>query len=209
MGGDLSFFQKKLHLNLAAYLLRINGLLVAQRTGEDEYVGRNAGKTKHRGIEIAGDYELHLLPDFTVSPYLHASFDFHRFVDFVDEENDFSGNNLTGVPDKRISAGIQFRSGDGFYLYSGYEHTGRMPMNDANTRYSDAWNLFNLKLGYKRDFSVHLSVEANAGVNNIADEKYASSVLINAVAAGGAEPRYYYPGMPRNYYGELKVRYRF
>ncbi|MGV8091262.1 MAG: TonB-dependent receptor family protein [Mangrovibacterium sp.] len=209
LGTDLLFFRKKLHLNAAAYLLQINGLLVAQRTGEDQYVGRNAGKTRHKGIEIAADYQLNLFPQFTISPYLNASFDFHRFVNFVDEGNDYSGNDLTGVPDKRISAGIRFRYGDGLYVYSGYEHTGSMPLNDANTLYSDAWNLLNLKIGYQADLSKHLSVEANAGVNNVTDEKYASSVLINAVAVGGAEPRYYYPGMPRNYYGGLKVTYRF
>lgn len=208
-GGDLSFFQKQLHLNVTVYLMRINGLLVAQRTGEDEYAGRNAGKTKHRGIEIAGDCELRVSPDFTVSPYLHASFDFHRFVDFRDGENDFSGNDLTGVPDKRISAGIRFHYRNGFWLYSGYEHTGRMPMNDANTWYSEAWNLLNLKMGYRKEFSGHFSAEANVGVNNITDEKYASSILINATSADGAEPRYFYPGMPRNYYGGVKLRYIF
>jgi len=208
-GGDLLFFQKQLHLNVTVYLMRINGLLVAKRTGEDEYAGRNAGKTKHRGVEIAGDYELHVSPDFIVSPYLHASFDFHRFVDFRDGENDFSGNDLTGVPDKRISAGIRFHYGNGLWLYSGYEYTGSMPMNDANTLYSEAWNLLNLKMGYRKEFSGHFSAEANVGVNNITDEKYASSILINAVSAGGAEPRYYYPGMPRNYYGGVKLRYIF
>jgi len=209
VGADLFFFNEKLHINAAAYLLRINGLLVAQRTGEDEYIGRNAGKTRHRGLELIAGYSLDLLPKFSASPYLRASFDFHQFVDFVDQENDYSGNDLTGVPERRISSGIQFRYRDGLFLYAGYEHTGSMPMDDANTLYSDAYNLFNLKISYRAKLSKRFSMEANAGVNNLTDEKYASSVLINAVGFGDTEPRYYYPGLPRNYYGGMKLRYDF
>jgi iron complex outermembrane receptor protein len=41
------------------------------------------------------------------------------------------------------------------------------------------------------------------------NEKYAASVLPNAVGFGGTAPRYYYPGNPRNYFGEVGVNYVF
>ncbi len=209
IGNNWSLFHRKLQLDLSVYLLRINGLLVARRTGEDAYVGMNAGKTKHRGIEFSADYRIDLLPQLSVSPYLNGSFNFHRFVDFVDGENDYSGNELTGVPDKRINGGIRLQYLDRAFLFAGYEHTGSMPMNDANSLYSDPYDLFNLKAQYKARLSRHWILETSAGVNNLTDERYASAILINAVGTGGGEPRYYYPGTPRNWYGELKVMYRF
>ena len=41
------------------------------------------------------------------------------------------------------------------------------------------------------------------GVDNIFDVKYASGVVINARGFGGRDPRYYYPGLPRNYFISL------
>ena len=47
------------------------------------------------------------------------------------------------------------------------------------------------------------------GVQNLLNEKYASSILPNAVGFGSAPPRYYYPGNPINLYGGFKFIYRF
>ncbi|HZJ37020.1 MAG TPA: hypothetical protein VFD29_10385, partial [Gillisia sp.] len=54
-----------------------------------------------------------------------------------------------------------------------------------------------------------LKIRFSGGINNVFDEKYASSVLPNAVGFGGTAPRYYYPGNPRNYFGEVGVNYVF
>ncbi|HBY69359.1 MAG TPA: hypothetical protein DEG69_17380 [Flavobacteriaceae bacterium] len=52
-------------------------------------------------------------------------------------------------------------------------------------------------------------IRLSAGINNVANSKYASSILINASGFGGIEPRYYYPGLPRNYYSSLQIQYSF
>jgi iron complex outermembrane receptor protein len=49
----------------------------------------------------------------------------------------------------------------------------------------------------------------NAGVNNALDEKYAASILPNALGFGAVAPRYYYPGNPLNFYGGFSVSYVF
>lgn len=209
LGSRMAFFDDRLQLDLAAYLMRIRGLLVARRTGEDEYIGMNAGKTRHRGIELALNYHMPFSGGLSVDPYLQASFNFHEFVNFVDGENDYSGNELTGVPGERISAGVRITHQSGLSLYPVFEHTGKIPMNDANSLYSEPYSLLHLKAVYAKNITRRFSVEASAGLNNLTDEKYASSVLINATGVGGAEPRYYYPGMPRNWYGGMKLRYSF
>src|SRR5690606_29479737 len=207
LGSELFFFERKLHLQIAAYVLKIDDLLVAERVGDDQYIGRNAGKTEHKGIEISTGYTVVVHKDFYVSPFINAEFNNHKFIEFVDGEENFSGNQLTGVPDKKVNGGINL----GFKnlsLNTNFLHIGEIPMNDSNSLYSEKYTVFNAKASYKKELSKALSVEINTGINNFTDEKYASSILINATGFGNSEPRYYYPGLPQNWFGGVKVSYR-
>ena len=44
--------KEKLQYNLSFYRTNISNLLVSRRTDFDEYIGINAGKTTHEGIEF-------------------------------------------------------------------------------------------------------------------------------------------------------------
>jgi len=206
VGNEFYAFNRALHFQFSAYLLDINNLLVAERVGDDQYIGRNAGKTEHKGLEISMSYTHSFINGLSVSPYINAEITQHRFIDFVDRTANYSGNELTGVPKDKVNGGIRFGLKN-FSLNTNVLHIGTMPLNDANTLYSDAYTIFNAKLSYKNNITDHLTIGVNAGVNNFTDEAYASSILINAVGFGGAEPRYYYPGMPRNWFGGVKIEY--
>lgn len=208
LGSELFLFKRKLHFQVNAYLLDIDDLLVADRVGDDQYIGRNAGKTEHKGIEFQLSYFQPIDKFIYISPYLNAEFTNHKFIDFVDAEDDFSGNQLTGVPNKKISGGFNFKFIN-FMLNTNFLHIGEIPLNDANLLYSDKYTVLNAKASYKKELSKRLSLKLNAGINNFTNEKYAASVLINATAFGNAEPRYYYPGMPRNWFGGIKLDYKF
>ena len=208
LGTQLFFLNNNLHFSFETYIMSIKNLLVAERVTEDQYIGRNAGKTSHKGIEILLDYTWDV-SSIKLAPFFNASFNFHKFEDFIDAENDYSGNNLTGVPDKNVNAGLRIEHKNGLFLIGTLQHVGEIPMTDANSLYSDSYTLLNVKAGYKTNFSDQLNFEINAGINNITDKKYPSSVLVNAVGFGGAEPRYYYPGNPVNYFSSLKIKYLF
>lgn len=208
VGSELFLFKRKIHFQVNAYLLDIEDLLVAQRVGDDQYIGRNAGKTEHKGVELSLSYTQALNQFLYFSPYINAEITDHTFVDFMDTENDFSGNQLTGVPDKKVNGGINFGFKN-FILNTNFLHIGEMPLNDANALYSGKYTVFNTKAAYKTKLSKQLSFEINAGINNFTDKKYASSVLINATGFGNSEPRFYYPGMPRNWYSGFKIGYLF
>jgi len=209
LGTDWMLLQKKLSVNLAAYRMDVKNLLVAQRVGEDQYIGRNAGKTRHQGVEVDLLYRGKLSPAITFSPYLSYTLNDHSFVDFVDGDNDYSGNPLTGVPKNRLSSGIDFRHSNGLRLNLTHQFVDDIPMTDSNSITSDAFNVFHAKLGFRTSLSSNISLGINAGINNIFDINYAQSVLINAVGFGGAQPRYYYPGNGRNYFGGLQLNYVF
>ncbi|MBP1840503.1 TonB-dependent receptor family protein [Formosa algae] len=206
LGSAFYTFQGRMHVQLSAYLLDIDNLLVADRVGDDQYIGRNAGQTEHKGVEVAVSFSQLFANGWSLRPYVNAEFSDNRFVNFVDGETDYSGNVLTGVPSTKINGGLQLAY-KYFSLNTNVLHIGDMPLDDANTLYSDPYTVLNTKLTYRSDLSPRLSFELHAGINNFTDETYASSVLINAVGFGDSEPRYYYPGDPRNWYGGLKLNY--
>ncbi|MGJ8593665.1 MAG: TonB-dependent receptor family protein [Aquaticitalea sp.] len=206
VGVESYFFNRKWHILTSLYLMDIDDLLVAERVGDDQYIGRNAGQTIHKGLEVSTNYQLVINESFSMSPYVNASFNWHKFENFVSDDTDFSGNDLTGVPDLTIGSGIAFQFKN-LALYGNHLYVGQMPMNDGNTLYSDAYNIMNLKIDYEVPLFKAMEMRLNFGINNVFDTQYASAILINATGFNNSEPRYFYPGNPRNYYGGVSLRY--
>ena len=77
-------------------------------------------------------------------------------------------------------------------------------MNDANTLFTDSYSLFDLKIS-RRLYLKGMEVNLSSGINNLLDKRSASGVVINARGFGGRDPRYYYPGLPRNYFISLNI----
>ena len=208
LGLDYRGVDNPFQATIALYLLPIKDLLVAKRIGNDQYVGRNAGKTRHQGIDLDLSYQFRITDQIIVSPFISYTFSNHSFIDFVDEEvnADYSGNDLTGVPQHRIQSGVQTKFGNGLYLNLTHQFVDKIPLTDANSLYSKSFNLINFKTGYRKQFQ-KLLVGLDFGINNLTNTKYAQSVLINASGFGGNAPRYFYPGNDLNYFGSLKLSY--
>ncbi len=183
--------------------------MVARRTGNDEFIGVNAGKTQHDGLEIALNYQWLKKHTYSVNVYTNYTLNNFVFKEFVDDNNNYSGNDLTGVPKSIFNAGLDFTSNIGFYGNINFQYVSSMPMNDSNSLFSDSYKLTNMKFGYLININKKLNFKVYLGINNIFDEAYASQILINASGFGGSAPRYYYPGNPVNYYSGLNLNYRF
>ena len=209
IGSSLSLFKNHLHINLTAYRMDIKNMLVAQRVDEDQYIGKNAGSTKHQGIEMDIFSNLSLSSSVQLKPFAHYTYSDHSFVRFIDGDNNYSGNPLTGVPKHNLNTGIQVTHTTGFFWNTTYQYVSKIPLQDSTASYSDSYGIANTKIGYATTLSRHLTLGTSIGVNNVFNTKYASSILINAVGFGGAEPRYYYPGNNTNVYGNVQLKYIF
>ena len=209
LGFKGNWFLNQLYTALTLFSTQIENVLVAQRTADDQYVGVNAGSSSHPGIELLVNYTLFESSKFQVTPYFSAALNNFKFKDFVDRGIDYSGNQLTGVPDKQLNFGLDVNTKKGFNINMSYRIIGEIPMNDSNTKYSESYSLLDVKANYIFTISKFLRTELNAGVNNALDEKYAASILPNAVGFGVAQPRYFYPGNPINYYGGFSISYIF
>jgi iron complex outermembrane receptor protein len=152
---------------------------------------------------------LDLNQSIRIQPYFSGSLNRFEFVDFIDNENDYSKNKLPATPETQWNIGFNLESKTGFTFNSSYLNVGQMYLNDANTLSSEAYSLLDVNLKYEMDVLKNFKIILNFGIQNALDEKYAASVLPNAVAFGNAQPRYFYPGNPRNYYGGFQLKYDF
>jgi len=209
IGTRAHFFNNRLFFNASIYRLNIENLLVSRRTAADQFIGINAGKTQHDGLEMELLYKC--VENEKVAVDIVTNYTLNNFVfkEFIDDENDFSGNDLTGVPSSIFNFGIDFNFSGGCYGNINYQYVGSMPITDANSLYSDAYRLTNLKVGYLFQFLKDIKVNVFFGVNNLFDEVYASQILINASSFGGNAPRYFYPGNPINYFTGINFNYLF
>ncbi|TPV33765.1 TonB-dependent receptor [Paucihalobacter ruber] len=209
VGVKSTLLKNKLYTELTLYSLQVNNLLVARRIAEDQFVGINAGESSHKGAELSLRYNETLFNNIEVSPYFTGSLNHYRFKDFVDGDEDFSGNKLTGAPNVQWQTGLDINTDFGLSIFASLLHVGAIPLNDGNTLFSDAYSVTNLKAMYQ--FPLFKSIIANisAGVNNLFDLNYAASILPNAVGFGNSAPRYFYPGAPVNYFGNINLRYQF
>ena len=209
VGTRGGIFDNKLQFNIAAYRLDVRNLLVARRTSQEEFIGVNAGQTLHDGLELSLNSTLINNEILSINGFFNCSINNYKFEDFIDGDNDFSGNDLTGVPSEIINIGVDFTTKIGFYGNINFQYVGRQPITDNNSLYSNNYNLINMKIGFKKSLSEKLKFNLFYGLDNIFDEKYASQILINATGFGGNQPRYFYPGNPVNYYTGLNINYQF
>ncbi len=208
IGTQLSLAEDRLKIDVSLYQMNIKNLLVGERIAEDRFVGRNAGKTRHRGLEIGINYTWNLSKNIQLSPFINYTFNDHQFVEFIDEDVDFSGNALTGVPKLTGTSGAQFRLFQNFYLNTTHQYLSAVPLTDENDLDSNPFSVFTARMGYLKKLNSRFTLGIDIGINNVFNTVYAQSVLINTQGFGGREPRYFYPGDERNYYGSIRLGYK-
>ena len=203
--GLRSQFSDRIQFTASYYKIYIKNLLVARRTGEDAYVGVNAGKSLHPGFESEIRWNvtnplkypsLMLTGTATIANY--------HFGEFIDQGIDYSGKNLPGTSKTNWFALANFNPTRNISLNLWHRYTGKMPVNDGNTSYSDAYGITNMEVKYAGKFN-KLKLELKGGIQNIFDIRYASMLAVNAPAFGNSLPRYYYPGNPRNYFVSVLI----
>ncbi len=208
LGTKLLSTNGRFWMTASLYRMNIKNLLVAERVGDDQFIGRNAGKTRHQGLELDMNLLLNVSNNLDIIPFLSYSLSDHSFVEFLDGGEDFSGNPLTGVPRHRVNFGLRIKNDRGFFWNNTFQYVDEIPLRDDNSISSDSFLVYNTRLGIQKDLGSNLNINLNVGVNNVFNERYAQSVLINASSFGGNEPRYFYPGNDRNFYANIQLAYK-
>lgn len=201
-------------IDIAFYYLQVTDLIVPKRVAEDVYVGMNAGSSLHRGVEmsvqqwIIGHKTSETDRHFELIANLNYATNRFNFQNFTENNIDYSGNKLPGMPDQNFSGSLNLKTPTGFYTQFELNTSGKIPLNDFNSQYSNGWLVMNLKAGYIFEIFKKLRIDATVKVNNLTDEKYASMVVVNAPGTASRPPRYFYPGLPRWFVFTLNLTYQ-
>ena len=200
LGSRGNLLKNMISYDMTLYLMKVKNLLVAQRTSEDTFLGVNAGKTSHPGIEITINSKLwsSIKKKNYIKSEIYFSENWYEFIEFINKDTDYSGKTVTGIPSYKISKNLIIDIYN-FKTIINFQNTGKIPMNDSNEIFTDPYKLINLKIS--KMFQINkIDFKITTGIKNLMNEKYASMILINAQGFNGNEPRYYYPGLPRNYF---------
>ncbi len=216
--GDL--LKGKFNFDITAYQMYLKNAIVpvANLSGTTAY--KNAGLTNQKGIEALLSYLIINYPAKPISflkPWVSYTYNHYIFKDYKTQSFDWntssvitvdnSGNHVTGVVPNSLSAGIDLDTKYGLYFNTLFYYYDKIPLNDANTYYSDAYSLLNVKIGCRKNIK-RCSLDLFGGINNLLDTHYSSLLLYNADAnANGASPQFYNPSAGINYYGGLTLKY--
>lgn len=208
-GVRLNLFDDATQLEATVYWIDLADLLVTKRLAEDIFTGINAGRTRHTGIELMLKQRIFRFQVFPGSLQMNTNYTWsrNRFIDFNDHGEVYDGNSLPGIPSHIAQAGLEWQPAARLILDARFQYVGEQYMNDANSLKNDDYLLVSTKTSYQFPAAKAGTIEIFTGVNNMASTRYSPMVIVNAVGFGNAEPRYYYPGMPRHYYAGIKWKF--
>ncbi len=208
-GTRLELPGKRVALDASLYWIELKDLLLTKRVTEDIFTGINAGKTRHQGFEIMFSSRLFDKSAFPGKLSMDLSYtgSINRFIDFTDDGNTYDGNILPGIPRQSVQMKISWAAIKVLELSSHLQYTGSQYVTDNNSLEYPGYFLWNIKLTSPLNIEERIPLYLYAGINNLTDTHYASMIIVNAVGFSNTEPRYYYPGLPRHFYGGIRLSF--
>lgn len=140
-------------------------------------ITRNAGKSELQGIELAIEYAA----SETLDIYANAAYNKTKFIDFVDNNNDYSGNRFGGAPEFTTAIGATKSFAENWTVDGNLTYQDESYRDAANTATLDGFALANVSLRYQAEnWNVRLYVK------NLFDREYitSSTAIQNIVRVG-------------------------
>jgi iron complex outermembrane recepter protein len=195
--GARGNFGKNFTYDVALYTFGLDQTIVLQRINNADYF-INSGNTNQKGAEVTLAWapisnsakkvnSLRIFGSYTLNHY--------RFGRYIKNQQDFSGNPLTGVPPTIFVAGLDIGFLNRFVLATTVNYTDRIPLSDPAIDFASDFLLVGTRVTYKRKIGPKTIVEAWSGIDNLFDQKYSLGNDLNATAG-----RYYNAAPTRNYY---------
>ncbi|MFT4536113.1 MAG: iron complex outermembrane receptor protein [Saprospiraceae bacterium] len=205
--GSKGIFANKLEYRSEIYFIWATDLITTERDETNQSINTNGGNATYSGLELALRYSLvgKLKSNKNLTINLHYNLMKNKYGDFIDNENDYSKNNIPGAPTQTLST-IIAGNHNGWFANIRYQHINDYYMRDDNSIKSDAYQLVHIMGGYKYKIG-KWQITPRVDLVNLFDTKYASMTLVNASSFGGNAPRYYYSGRPRNVLVSLNINY--
>lgn len=169
-------------------------------SGQEFFV--NSGETVQKGFEVLLESKNFNLKNNFFSNFkfrFSGSFYDFKFKNYQQNENDFSGNDLTGVPKTSLNSLLNFTFFNTLSVDYSHFYTSKMPLNDANSVWSEAYFIGNIQFRFPVKID-KTKVDLFLQIQNLYNEEYVLGFDINAFGN-----RYYNPAAKRNFVLGVKI----
>ena len=206
-GFRMVVWKNRLQIDASIFRFNLTDAIVRREDGDGTEYFVNAGGTKQTGIET-------LISAWVIAPKSTGLFraaqlttgityNHFRFNEYTVGTSDYSGNKLTGVPAHVVTTSLLIRFPLQLNLFVQSYSSGRIPLNDGNTAYADAYHVLGAKVSWTNIQAKRFGIEIFAGADNITNERYSLGNDINAFGA-----RYYNAATSLHGYAGLVLRFR-
>ena len=186
--------KNKIILEISLYQLNGTNEIINVRQSDGSTEKENAGKTLHQGIE----YTIRYNPINDLQIRFSGSNAEHLFVEFIENGNDYSNNEMNGAPNFIANGEIMYKPSflKGFRIGLEYQMLSEYYLDANNTEKYEGFSVFNARLGYKiKGFDFWFNTL------NITDKYYAVN------ASKSAWGKSYRLGNPRTF--NIGLAYKF
>lgn len=196
----------RFNVDASVFYYRLNQAIVRRLNDDGTEYYLNAGGTNQAGIETATSFQIikansnSFFRSLAVSNSLTLSR--FRFRGYFNATNNYSGNKLTGVPACVSVSQINANFPIGFSFFLQHNYTSKIPLDDGNTAFANAYHLIQAKTGWNKNLSKKTNLNIFAGIDNLLNQRYSLGNDLNAVGL-----RYYNAAPLRNWFAGIKVQF--
>jgi iron complex outermembrane receptor protein len=195
-------FGNSLFIEGSYFDFRMKDAIVRRQNEAGQEFFVNSGATVQKGLEVLLESKSFNLKNDIFNYFkfrFSGSFYQFTFEDYRQNDNDFSGNDLTGVPQTTINSLINFILFKKLSVDYSHFYTSKIPLNDANSVWSDSSLVGNIQFRFPFELD-RTRLNIFLQIQNLYNEDYVSGFDINAFGN-----RYYNPAAKRNFVFGVKV----
>jgi iron complex outermembrane receptor protein len=191
-------------VNAALFTIQTDDEIVVDQSLNGRTTFKNAGRTRRQGAELYADAPLGAGFETTLAwTLLDATFR-DSYSSGTPAQTVAAGNRLPAVPENYFYGELRWRhQPSGFATTLEVLYKSDVAVNDLNTEFADAYTVANLALGFTQQ-RAKWRISEYLRVDNLADKKYAGSVIVNETNG-----RYYEPSPQRNMTVGIQARLQF
>ena len=199
--GVRGILEDRLTYGMALFQAEVRDALIPYEIVAPRFFYRNAGSTRHRGVELSAD--LSVRPGLSLgAAWTYSDFRFREYA-FTDGAGThvLDGRALPGIPAHWLNLIARAQPQGWAGAWAEVQQTvssGYLVSDVASTR-TEPWGATSLRAGWDGTLG-GMRLGPFIGINNAFNHRYVSSVVINA-----ARGRFYEPAPGRNVYLGLSV----
>ena len=186
------FGKNKWYFDITAYYQELKNAITREQITGEQFQYNNSGLITFKGLEWLASYNFKLA-SIILEPNFSGTYTRYTYVDFIQEDADYSGNQVPGISPVNANFWINAMI-DRLTIVPEVFYRSDMFFNDENTVQGNEYLLVNIYMEYQYLLK-YGSLKGRLGVRNITNEVFSSFIQANAV-----RDKFYNPAPGRSFF---------